>query len=331
LAAHAQYGLVLMTNDNSSLVTNGLTMLPVSIANSIKCALYAAPDGTTDENLFVQVTTNLTVGSPTSGKYNGGYRSVPPYGPSNVVMLQVRAFEATYGTNYQTALDAPAMNGRRALVGKSSMARVTLGGSSPGPATPKVGPLVGPIILFPADGAGAVTSSDIAAAEGSNGVATATFVVRLTAPSTNEISVNFATQDGTALAGSDYESTNGTVVFAPGETMKSVVVTLLPDGPPEDAETFSLALSNPVNATLLRTTITCTIVEIRIYGLSVDAAVTFNTLSGRRYLLEKSADAISWVVVPGATNLLGTGTNYTFVDKGAGCSGLTVYRASLLP
>jgi hypothetical protein len=324
-------GLLNFTNDVTSLVTNGLTGGPVTATNGIRVGLYVAPEGITDESAFLILTNTVLVGLSGPGRYGGGYRSVPSFMPSNAAMIQVRAFETNYGSSYEAALVAPPMNGRRALVGKSGMGRVILGSSIPSAQTPKVGPIVGPVILFPVDGPPVISANDIAVSEGSNGTVTATFAVRLLAPATNNITVDFATTDGTALAGSDYEPTNGTLVFLPGETTKAVPVTLLPDAPPEPEETFSLALSNPTGALLLRSTILCTIVEVRITALSIDTSVSFSTLAGRRYLLERSGDGINWFPVPGvATNVLATGSSLTIVDRGSGCQPMALYRASLL-
>jgi uncharacterized delta-60 repeat protein/uncharacterized repeat protein (TIGR01451 family) len=71
--------------------------------------------------------------------------------------------------------------------------------------------------------------------------------------------VNFATSDGTATAGADYFSTNGTITFLPGETSKAFHVRIINDTIPELNETVLLSLSNPsgsnalgiANATLL--------------------------------------------------------------------------------
>jgi len=300
----------------------------VSTTNSIRVALYIGPDGVTDDNALVVNTSNVPV--TTFGRYNGGIRSIAPFPTSNYITIQVRAYESTYGTNYEAALAAPPMNGRRALVGKSALARV-FPVSTIGPATPRVGAAVGPITLFPVDGPPVISANDIAVSEGSSGTASATFTVRLLSPATNEVSVDFATTDGTALAGSDYVATTGTVVFAVGETAKPVTVTLLPDSPPEPEETFNLVLSNPTNATLLRSTIACTIVEVRITTMSIDTSISFNTMAGRRYLLEKSTDGVNWVLVAGATNVLATSTNLTLIDRGSGCSGIAMYRAGLIP
>jgi hypothetical protein len=77
----------------------------------------------------------------------------------------------------------------------------------------------------------------------------AQFVVTLDRPSTGVVSVNYATQAGTAGA-ADFGATNGTLSFAPGETAKTVSVTIADDGAAEPNEKFNLALSSPSGATL---------------------------------------------------------------------------------
>ena len=80
---------------------------------------------------------------------------------------------------------------------------------------------------------------------------TANFVITLDRPSTGVVSMNYATQNGTALAGQDYVAQSGTLNFAPGETAKTVKVGLINDTLQEGAETFNLALSGLVGATSL--------------------------------------------------------------------------------
>lgn len=77
-----------------------------------------------------------------------------------------------------------------------------------------------------------------------------TFAVSLSAPSGQTVTVNWATANGTAIAGLDYVAGSGTLTFAPGSTVQPVDVTMLPDGLPEPAETFLVNLSSPVAATL---------------------------------------------------------------------------------
>jgi Calx-beta domain len=59
---------------------------------------------------------------------------------------------------------------------------------------------------------------------------TATFIVSLSASYTGTVTVNYATADQTASAGSDYRSASGTLTFAPGETSKQVTVDVINDG-----------------------------------------------------------------------------------------------------
>ena len=71
----------------------------------------------------------------------------------------------------------------------------------------------------------------------------AVFEIRLSVPSENAITMNYTTSDGTAIAGSDYEATTGTVTFTPGQTIAAVHVPIIGDFAPESNETFSLVVT----------------------------------------------------------------------------------------
>ena len=58
------------------------------------------------------------------------------------------------------------------------------------------------------------------------------------------LTVDYRTEDGTANAGSDYEFTEGVVVFKPGETLKEVRVGIIDDDIFEEDESFLIHLSN---------------------------------------------------------------------------------------
>jgi hypothetical protein len=58
------------------------------------------------------------------------------------------------------------------------------------------------------------------------------------------LTVDFATADGTAIAGQDYTSASGTLSFSDGETSKSFPIPIIPDGATESDETFTVALRN---------------------------------------------------------------------------------------
>jgi hypothetical protein len=74
----------------------------------------------------------------------------------------------------------------------------------------------------------------------------AVFTVTLNPSNATSLSVNFATADGTAVAGTDYVSTSQTVTFSPGTTEQTVTVPLL--NPEATAITFYGQLSSPTGA-----------------------------------------------------------------------------------
>jgi hypothetical protein len=97
-----------------------------------------------------------------------------------------------------------------------------------------------------------ITINDVSVAEGDTGTKTVDFTVTLSAPNNSQtVTVNFATADGTANAGSDYQSSSGTVTFNPGQTSKPVTITINGDTAAESNETFFVNLSNAVNASIL--------------------------------------------------------------------------------
>ena len=78
---------------------------------------------------------------------------------------------------------------------------------------------------------------------------------------TSPVTVNFATADGTAVAGNDYTPVSGQLVFAPGETSKTISVPVTADSSYETNETFQLALSGPTNAAQASGGATATILD----------------------------------------------------------------------
>ena len=85
------------------------------------------------------------------------------------------------------------------------------------------------------------------------------FAVTLDRPTSFTVSVDYATSDGTAQAGSDYTATSGSVTFAPDQTAKTVNVAVLDDSHDEGTETLTLTLTNPSGAYLEDGTATGTI------------------------------------------------------------------------
>jgi hypothetical protein len=95
-----------------------------------------------------------------------------------------------------------------------------------------------------------ISINDVSITEGNTGSKTATFTVSLSAIARGEITLSYATANGTAVAGSDYQPVSGTLTFAPGESSKSITVLVNGDRLAEPNETFFVNLSNPLNATI---------------------------------------------------------------------------------
>ena len=111
---------------------------------------------------------------------------------------------------------------------------------------------------------------------------------------TGAVSVNYATIDGSALAGSDYSATSGTLNWADGDGAAKVIsIPILDDFVVDGDETFSLALSNPVGiavgtpaaatVTILENDIAGNL-EFTTAGFSVNESAGVATITVRRSL-----------------------------------------------
>jgi acetyl esterase/lipase len=99
---------------------------------------------------------------------------------------------------------------------------------------------------------------DVSVAEGET-LVTAMFPVTLAAPTCRNVSVQFRTVDGTATAGFDYTAAAGTVTIPAGRTTGSIRVDILADAELERDETFTVALTSAMGATVADTQGTGTI------------------------------------------------------------------------
>ena len=96
--------------------------------------------------------------------------------------------------------------------------------------------------------------------EGNSNPQNVTYTVTLSRSDTRVITVNYATANGTATAGSDYTSRTGTLTFNSGVTSQSINIPILNDSINEVNETFTLTLTSPTNANLgTQTSVTTTI------------------------------------------------------------------------
>ncbi len=93
--------------------------------------------------------------------------------------------------------------------------------------------------------------NDVSVQEGNSGITNAIFSVTLSSASTQTIAVTYSTANGTAISwGGDFQFTWGTLIFRPGETVKTITVLVNGDTRFEGDETFFVDLIEASNAVI---------------------------------------------------------------------------------
>ena len=142
--------------------------------------------------------------------------------------------------------------------------------------------------------------NNVSQAEGNSGTTPFTFTVTLSAAASLPVTVNWATADGTATAGSDYTAAAGSLTFPVGGPLtQTLTVQVIGDTAAETNETFFVNLSAPVNATLAQAQGVGTILnDDSLTGLSGIA------WSGTRFVvveaggaIRTSADGVGWTAI----------------------------------
>jgi hypothetical protein len=106
------------------------------------------------------------------------------------------------------------------------------------------------VVRLQTQGAVTIDIGDSTVVEGDAGPVSAGFPVTLSAPSAGPVTVNFATANGTATAGTDYTATSGTLTFAPGTTSQIISVSVTGDVLDELDETYFVNLSAPTGGSI---------------------------------------------------------------------------------
>jgi large repetitive protein len=106
------------------------------------------------------------------------------------------------------------------------------------------------VTIIDDDPAPSIAINDVTLAEGNAGTTAFNFTVTLSAASSANISVDYATANGSAAAGSDYNATAGTLTILAGATTATITVPVIGDTAIEPNETFFVNLTNPQNASI---------------------------------------------------------------------------------
>ena len=139
------------------------------------------------------------------------------------------------------------------------------------------------------------------------------------AASKSTVTVDYATHDESAVAGSDYTASSGTLTFTPGQTVANVPVVIDDREGAQPTRRFTITLSNPSNASIVAGSGVVTI------GASGATAVATPAVSAPPDLLVGEADG--YVDLPVSLSAPGTGTvtvNYATANStafsGTGCN-----------
>lgn len=108
-------------------------------------------------------------------------------------------------------------------------------------------------------GLASLAIADGEALEGDQGPTTLSFPVLLSKAVTYPVVVRYASSDGTASAPGDYSPASGSLSFAPGETSKTIELSVIGDLELEPDETLQVTLSSPVDAVIANGSATGTI------------------------------------------------------------------------
>lgn len=194
--------------------------------------------------------------APASVGFGGAFNVATPNAAAIARVTLVRTSSVTHGINLdQRFFELPFAQASGAVtVQAPSDARVAAAGDYllfllDGNGVPSLGRF---LRLGGASGTSSLSVNDVSVNEGTSSANSAVFTVTLAGTSAQTVTVNYATADGTATAGNDYLAKSGSLTFPPGAATRTVSVSITPDAVVEPNETFTLNLSNPLNAVIAK-------------------------------------------------------------------------------
>jgi uncharacterized delta-60 repeat protein len=176
----------------------------------------------------------------------------------------------------------------------------------------------------------AATINDVTVKEGNSGFVNATFLINLSAPSGQTVTLDAMSYNGSARTPHDYTSSSVRLVFRPGETRKTLSLPVQGDLLKESDETFFVVLSAPVNCSLGRGRGTATILNddsapaLTINDVSISEGNSATKLLTFTVTLSKASGQTVTVNYATADGVARSGSDYsaqngtlTFVPGGA--------------
>ena len=256
-------------------------LVDTDVGKTIKVRVTFTDDGGTEETLVSAATDGVVAAAPDASELSATFEDVPTEHDGSSTFTFTLSFSEEPEVSYKTLRDdafdvtnGEVRKAQRQEQGKNQRWTITVGPESTAavtitlPATEDCS-ATGAIctdddrplsstssrtVAGPADGP-IVSVGDASATEGHD----IEFTITLSKAIGEEVTVDYATADGTASGGSDFTTTSGTVTFAANETSRTVSVPTADDAADEEDETFTLTLTNPTNAMLDEATATGTI------------------------------------------------------------------------
>ncbi len=157
--------------------------------------------------------------------------------------------------------------------------------------------------------------NDVTVTEGNTGSTSATFTLTLSAASGVDVTVHYATANGSATAGSDYTAASGNLTIPAGQISRTLTVAVTGDRLAEPTESFAVNLSAPVNATIADSQGIGTILDddprISINDVTVTEGNTGSTSATFTLTLSAASDVDVTVHYATANGSATAGSDYT--------------------
>ncbi len=141
---------------------------------------------------------------------------------------------------------------------------------------------------------------DASTTEGASGVTQLAFPLALSTASGLPVTLQYATVDGSAIAGSDYTAASGTRTIAAGATADTLWVPILGDAVVEPDESFSVVLQSPTGATMADSVAIGTILNDDIVTAATDPTATLSA-PALQVVAERSGGVTVLVTLPVAS------------------------------